>query len=167
VQVARIHINLERIAIVDVLGNWLVSNYLIFKSLHIISVISLMAGLLYLPRLFVYHTQAKPGGELCSTLKIMEKKLLKIIINPALIATFIFGALLLMAPGMNDFKAGWFHGKLFLVVCLSITHIMMVRWQRDFEQGRNKKSGKFFRIMNEIPTVLMIVITFLVILKPF
>lgn len=152
---------------VNIVGNWLVSNYLIFKALHIIGVIALMAGLLYLPRLFVYHTKAKPGGELCETLKIMEKKLLKIIINPALILTFLFGGILLFSPGMIDFKSGWLHAKLLLVLCLTGIHMMMVRWQKDFESNKNLKSEKFFRIINEVPTLLMILIIFLVILKPF
>ncbi len=150
-----------------ILQDWLVSYYLVFKSLHIISVIALMAGLLYLPRLFVYHTQAKPGGELDETLKIMERKLLKIIINPALIATYVFGILLLLAPGMVDLKSGWLHGKLFLVLCLTGVHILMVRFQKDFAQNKNTKPQTFFRILNEVPTVLMILIIFLVVLQPF
>ena len=150
-----------------ILENWLISNYLVFKALHIVSVISFMAGILYLPRLFVYHTQAQPGGELSETLKIMEKKLLKIIINPALIATFVFGLLLLLAPGMVDFKSGWLHGKLFFVFCLVGIHQLLVKCYKDFQLDRNKKSQKFFRIINEIPALLMIVIVFLAILKPF
>ncbi len=126
-----------------------------------------MAGLLYLPRLFVYHTKAKPGGELCETLKVMEKRLLKIIINPALVSTVIFGGILLFSPGMIDFKSGWLHAKLLLVLGLAGIHMMMVRWQRDFELNKNLKSEKFFRIANEVPTLLMIFIVFLVILKPF
>lgn len=151
----------------NIFGNWLVSNYLLFKALHIISVIALMAGLLYLPRLFVYHTQAKLGGELSETLKIMERKLLKIIINPSLVATFVFGILLILTPGVVDFKAGWFHGKLFFAFCLLGIHGLMVSFYKDFQSDRNKKSQKFFRIFNEIPAILMIAIIFLVILKPF
>ena len=160
-----VFVNLE--IMMSVLQDWLVSNYLVLKSIHIISVIALMAGLLYLPRLFVYHTQAKPGGELDETLKIMERKLLKIIINPALIGTYVFGTLLLLAPGMVDLRAGWLHAKLFLVFCLTGIHILMVRFQKDFAQNKNTKSQKFFRIFNEIPTILMILIIFLVVLQSF
>jgi putative membrane protein len=130
-------------------------------------VIALMAGLFYLPRLFVYHTRAKSHGELDTTLKIMERKLLKIIINPALIAMYLTGILLLFAPGMINWKAGWLHGKLSLVLILTGFHVFMVRYQRDFEQNKNKKSEKFFRIINEVPTVIMILIIFLVVLQPF
>lgn len=139
-------------------------SYLIIKSLHIISVIAWMAGMLYLPRLFVYHTKAQKGGELDETLKIMERKLLRIIINPAMILTFVFGFWLVYYIG---FSGGWLHAKLFLVVLLSAFHGFLAKCRKDFEKGENKKSEKFYRIINEIPTLLMIIIIFLVVLKPF
>lgn len=138
--------------------------YLIIKSLHIISVIAWMAGMFYLPRLFVYHTKAIKGGELDETLKIMERKLLRIIINPAMILSFIFGFWLIYYIG---FSGGWLHAKLFLVILLSAFHGFLSRWRKDFEKGENKKSEKFYRIINEVPTLLVIGIVFLVVLKPF
>lgn len=118
----------------------------------------------YLPRLFVYHTKAVVGGELDLTLKIMERKLLRIIINPAMILSFIFGGWLIYFIG---FSGGWLHAKLFLVVLLSAFHGFLAKCRKDFEKGQNKHSEKFYRIINEVPTVIMIAIVFLVILKPF
>ena len=149
------------------LKDWLILNYNVLKALHIISLIALMAGLLYLPRLFVYHVEAKPYGELSETLKIMERRLLKIIINPSLIFTFVFGLILLMTPGLVDMKAGWLHGKLFAVFLLTAYHGMMIRWYKDFQNDRNTRSQKFYRIMNEVPAILMILIVLLVVTKPF
>lgn len=139
-------------------------DYLVIKSLHIISVIAWMAGMFYLPRLFVYHTRAVKGGELDETLKIMERKLLRIIINPAMILTFIFGFWLIHFTG---FSSGWLHAKLTLVILLSAFHGFLSKCRKNFEKGQNKYSEKFYRIINEVPTVIMIAIVFLVILKPF
>jgi putative membrane protein len=143
----------------------LINNYLTLKSLHIISVICWMAGLFYLPRLFVYHTRAKVASELDLTLQIMEKKLLKIIIIPSMVLTFIFGLPLIYIIGLNS--GGWLHLKVFLVLILVALNIMLVKFKKDFAQGNNKKSEKFFRMINELPPVLMILIVFLVVLKPF
>lgn len=138
--------------------------YLTLKALHIIAVISLMAAMLYLPRLFVYHVDAK--GEASEMLKIMERRLYKFIMNPALIATWVFGGLLIwQMPGFM--MEGWFHAKLLLVVLLSGIHGYYGRLLKDFAADKNKHSAKFYRILNEVPTVLMIFIVFLVILKPF
>ncbi|MCE3255559.1 MAG: coproporphyrinogen oxidase [Rickettsiaceae bacterium] len=138
--------------------------YPIIKSLHIIAVISWMCGLLYLPRLFVYHTKAKTGEELDLTLQIMEKKLLRLIMNPAMIATFIFGFWLIHIVG---FSGGWLHAKITLVIILAGFHGFLAKCRKNFEQGINQRSEKFYRIINEVPTLLMVAIIFLVILKPF
>ena len=138
--------------------------YPIIKSLHIIFVIAWMCGMLYLPRLFVYHTNAKIGGELDKTLQIMEKKLLRIIINPAMILSFIFGSWLIHLVGITG---GWLHLKITLVLVLAGFSGFLSRWRKNFELGKNKHSEKFYRIINEVPALLMIIIVFLVVLKPF
>ena len=142
--------------------------YLWLKALHIIAVISWMAGLLYLPRLFVYHAAATPGSDQSETFKTMERRLLKAIMTPAMIATWLFGLAMIWAMGLDAFKAaGWLHTKLVLVLVLSAMHGLMSRWQRDFAADRNRHSQKFFRIANEIPTLLMIGIVILAVVKPF
>ncbi|MBI3701415.1 MAG: protoporphyrinogen oxidase HemJ [Afipia sp.] len=135
------------------------------KALHVIAVISWMAGMLYLPRLFVYHTQAKAGSELSETLKVMEWRLLKFIINPAMIVTWIAG--LYLAWAGNWHTAHWFQAKFALVMVLSAVHGYLVGRVRAFDEDRNTKSQKFYRILNEVPTLLMIAIVILVIVKPF
>lgn len=134
-------------------------------ALHIISVISWMAGLLYLPRLFVYHVEAKSGSELSETFKIMERRLLRAIMTPAMIASWIFG--LWLAYVTEAFSEGWFHGKILLVILMSVAHMAMARWRKDFEQDNNARSAKYFRIANEVPTLLLIGIVVLVVVKPF
>ncbi|MCH7935842.1 MAG: protoporphyrinogen oxidase HemJ [Proteobacteria bacterium] len=141
--------------------------YLWIKAFHIIGVIAWMAGLLYLPRLFVYHTEAEPGSELSETLKIMERRLLKLIMNPAMAASFFFGVLLLLSLGGAAWSAGWLYLKLLLVAGLLVTHMAMGRWRRDFAEDRNTESRKFFRIANEVPTVLMVGIVIFVVVRPF
>ena len=138
--------------------------YLVIKSLHIIFVISWLCGLLYLPRLFVYHTKAKIGGELDKNLQIMEKKLLKIIMNPAMVLSFIFGLWLVYLIG---FSGGWLHLKITLVFILIGFHIFLVKCCQNFAINNNQKSEKFYRIINEVPALFMIAIVFLVIIKPF
>ena len=133
--------------------------------LHIISVISWMAGLLYLPRLFIYHVEAKRGSELSETFKTMERRLLRAIMTPAMIASWVFG--LWLAYITEAFSEGWFHGKLLLVILMSVAHMAMARWRKDFEQDNNVRSAKYFRIANEVPTLLMIAIVVLVVVKPF
>ena len=132
--------------------------------LHIISVISWMAGLLYLPRLFIYHVEAKRGSELSETFKIMERRLLRAIMTPAMIASWVFG--LWLAYIIEAFSEGWFYGKLLLVILMSVAHMAMARWRKDFEQDNNVRSAKYFRIANEVPTLLMIAIVVLVVVKP-
>ena len=135
------------------------------KALHIIAVIAWMAGMLYLPRLFVYHCEADPGSRQSETFKVMERRLLKAIINPAMIATWILGLWLAWSGGW--FSEPWLHVKLALVLGMSAVHGMLSRYVRDFASDRNRKSQKFYRIINEVPTILMILIVLLVVLKPF
>ena len=135
------------------------------KALHILAVISWMAGMLYLPRLMVYHAMAEAGSAQSETFKVMERRLLKAIINPAMVVTWLAGLWLAWSGGW--FVAGWFHAKLALVLVLSGVHGMMSRWVRDFAQDRNTRSAKFYRIANEVPTLLMIGIVILVVVKPF
>ena len=139
--------------------------YLWLKAFHIIAVIAWMAGMLYLPRLFVYHCQAAPGSKESETFKLMEWRLLKLIINPAMIATWVLGLWLAWEGGW--FRSGWLHGKLALVIALSLLHGFFVRWVKDFAADRNAHSQKFYRIANEIPTALLILIVILAVVKPF
>jgi putative membrane protein len=134
------------------------------KALHVIAVISWMAGMLYLPRLFVYHCEADAGSKQSETFKVMERRLLKAIINPAMIVTWLAG--LYLAWAGHWLLAGWFHAKLVLVLLLSGAHGLFSRWVKDFALDRNTRSQKFYRIINEVPTVLMIGIVILVIVKP-
>ncbi len=135
------------------------------KALHVIAVISWMAGMLYLPRLFVYHCEAEVGSKQSETFKVMERRLLKAIINPAMIATWLAG--LYLAWSGHWFAASWLHGKLALVIALSGVHGFFSRWVKDFAADRNTRSQKFYRIINEVPTILMIGIVILVVVKPF
>jgi len=141
------------------------SYYFVIKSLHIIAVIAWMAGMLYLPRLFVYHAGTPAQGEASQMLKTMERRLLRYIINPAMVATYVFGFLL--AAEIDAWKDGWFHAKLGLVLLLTAAHHMLARHFKAFREDRNTKSQKYFRLLNEVPTVLMIGIVFLVVAKPF
>lgn len=140
--------------------------YLWFKSFHVISVISWMAGMLYLPRLYAYHCLVPTGSERDKMLQTMERRLLKIIINPAMIATFVFGILLVLNYGTIAIGR-WFHIKMLLVLILTIVHVFLAIWRKDFANGTNTKSNKFYRAFNEIPAVLMAIIVILVIVKPF
>jgi len=141
--------------------------YLWVKALHIISVISWMAGLLYLPRLFIYHTDAEVGGELSETLKVMERRLLRIIMNPAMILSFVFGGLLLMNMGAGAWQEGWLHAKLLCVAGLFGIHKAMARWRREFAEDRNTRTQKFYRFANEAPTILMVGIVIFAVVRPF
>ncbi|HET7885348.1 MAG TPA: protoporphyrinogen oxidase HemJ [Bradyrhizobium sp.] len=136
------------------------------KALHVIAVISWMAGMLYLPRLFVYHCEAEPGSKQSETFKVMERRLLKAIINPAMIVTWLAGLYLVWA-GHWLFVSWWIYGKLVLVLTLSGVHGFFSRWVKDFAADRNQRSQKFYRAINEVPTVLMIGIVILVVVKPF
>jgi putative membrane protein len=136
------------------------------KAFHVIAIIAWMAGLLYLPRLFVYHVGAKQGSELSETLKVMERRLLRYITTPAMVASWALG-LILAFSGLIDWRAdGWFHAKLALVVLLSAFHGLAAGWTRDFALDRNARSARFYRIANEVPTLLMVAIVILVIVRP-
>jgi len=135
------------------------------KALHVIAVISWMAGMLYLPRLFVYHCDAEAGSKQSETFKVMERRLLTAIMNPAMIVTWLAG--LCLAWFGQAFSAGWLHGKLALVIVLSGVHGFFSRCVKDFAADRNTLSQKFYRIINEVPTLLMIGIVILVVVKPF
>ena len=136
------------------------------KALHVISVIAWMAGMLYLPRLFVYHSVAEIGSDKSETFKVMERRLLKGIINPAMIASWVFG-LWMIVGGWVSMSDGWLHAKLFFVLLLTGCHGVLAKYTRLFAQDKNTKPQKFFRIINEVPTVLMIFIVILVVVKPF
>lgn len=142
--------------------------YLLFKALHLIAMVAWMAGMFYLPRLFVYHWSAPVGSPMSETFKVMERKLLRIIINPAMIATWIFGGALLYTLGGEWFRTSpWFHLKLALLIGLQLVHALLARTRRQFAQDQRPHSEKFFRILNEVPTLLLIAIIFLAVFKPF
>ena len=141
-----------------------VTGYLWIKSLHVISIIAWMAGLLYLPRLFVYHCAAPAGSEQSETFKIMERRLLRAIMTPAMILAWITGLTLVVQAGF--FSSGWLHLKLTLVLILSASHGYMSRCVKTFAADANDKSHKFYRVLNEVPTLLMIIIVVAVIVKP-
>lgn len=143
--------------------------YLWIKALHIISVISWMAALLYLPRLFVYHSLTKDEDRATSELlSLMEYRLARFIMRPAMISTWLFGILLILTPGVVDYSVfSWFYVKLLCVILLTISHGWLVKRVKDFENGQNKYTSKTYRIVNEVPTLLMIIIVILVIVKPF
>ena len=140
--------------------------YLWIKAFHVMSVIAWMAGMFYLPRLYVYHCEVRPGSAESERFKVMERRLLRGIVNPAMIATWTFGILLVLTPGVIDWSAGWWHVKLAAVILMSVLHGELSRWRRDFLHDRNRHSARFYRIANEIPTVLMIVIVIMVIVRP-
>ena len=135
------------------------------KAFHIIAVIAWMAGMLYLPRLFVYHAMAKPKSEVSGTLKTMERRLFNFIMMPAMLITWIVGIFLLLEG--QWLGAGWFHAKFVAVLAMTVLHGLFARWVNEFQADRNKHSDKFYRIINEIPTALLIVIVILVVVKPF
>jgi putative membrane protein len=135
------------------------------KAFHVIAVIAWMSGMLYLPRLFVYHTQTQPGSEASERFKVMETKLLKAITNPSMIAVWIAGPLLAWLTG--SYLDTWLQLKFFLVIILSGVHGFLVRCWRDFEADRNTRSGRFYRIINEVPALLMVLIVILVVVQPF
>jgi protoporphyrinogen IX oxidase len=139
--------------------------YLWLKALHVIAVISWMAGMLYLPRLFVYHAGTKPGSEQAETFKVMEGRLLKFIMTPAMIVTWLAGiALVVLGQWVG---AGWLQAKLALVLVMTVIHGLLSHWMTEFAYDRNTHTQKFFRIVNEIPTLLLILTVILVVVKPF
>lgn len=144
---------------------WLLEHYELWRALHIVSVIAWMAGMLYLPRLFVYHVGASKGGELSETLKVMERRLLRIIMNPAMISSWLFGCLMLWAnPAL--FEAPWMHVKLTAIVLMTVIHHLFARWRKRFFRDENERAAKFYRIWNEIPTLLMIIIVIMAVVQP-
>ncbi len=142
--------------------------YLVVKAFHLIAVMSWMAGLLYLPRLLIYHCDAQASSEQSETFKIMERRLLKIITTPAMLASWLFALILIFAFDVIDWSSDfWFYVKLLLVLAMTGYHGALAGWRKDFEADRNVRSARFYRIANEVPTVLMIAIVILVIVRPF
>jgi putative membrane protein len=142
--------------------------YLWIKAGHLIAVISWMAGMLYLPRLFVYHCAAEKGSAQSETFKVMERRLLKAIMTPAMVATWVLGLTLAFTPGIVSWSTdGWMYVKLVLVVAMSAIHGLLAKSAREFAEDRNRRSAKFYRIINEVPAVVMVGIVLLVIVKPF
>jgi len=145
------------------------NTYLLFKSIHLIAVISWMAGLLYLPRIFVYHSEAvrnKKSEDLTETFKVMERRLFIYIMNPAMIVSWIFGILLIHTIGIDNFGSFWLQLKLCFVIILTIYHFFLFQCLRKFAENSNSFSSKFYRIINEIPTILLILIILIVVFKP-
>lgn len=138
--------------------------YIWVKALHIIAVLSWMAGLLYLPRLFVYHCGTEPGSELSETLKVMERRLMRAIMNPAMFVSVVLGLWMLIDLGITGI---WMHVKLTCAAGMIVMHMMMARWRKDFEQDKNTRSHRFYRIANEVPTVLMVIIVIMAVVEPF
>ena len=145
------------------------NTYLLFKSIHLIAVISWMAGLLYLPRIFVYHSEASQKNkphDLISTFKIMERRLFVYIMNPAMIVSWIFGILLIYTVGIDNLTSLWVQLKLLFVLILTIYHFFLFQCLKKFGENNNLHTPKFYRIINEIPTILLIAIIFVVVFKP-
>ena len=142
------------------------NTYLTFKALHLIAVISWMAGLLYLPRIFVYHAETRENKEQSETFKLMEKRLYFYIMNPAMISSWIFGVLLIHSQGIISLSLLWMKIKLGLVIILTAYHFYLLAVLKDFQHDNNNKTPKFFRIINEVPTILLIIIIFVVVFKP-
>jgi putative membrane protein len=137
------------------------------KALHVMAIIAWMAGLFYLPRLYIYHCDIARGSAESERFKVMERRLLKQIMNPAMIASWTFGIILALTPGAVDWTAGWWHIKLLMVILMSGFHGACSKWRKNFLDDRNTKSQRFYRFANEVPTVLMIIIVFMVIVQPF
>ena len=148
------------------MGDFLAENYDWLRALHLIFVIAWMAGLFYLPRLFVYHADVAAGEEQDKLFQNMEERLLRIIMNPAMLGVWLFGLLLLWAQDWQAFSQGWFQVKFAVVVGMTGFHMFLARWRRHFVEGQNQRTSRFFRRINEVPTLLMIVIVLMVILKP-
>ncbi len=142
------------------------NTYLLFKSLHLIATISWMAGLLYLPRIFVYHSENKDNEGKDETFKIMERRLFIIIMNPSMVLSWIFGVLLIHSLGSESFSFFWLQIKLFLVIILTAYHFFLFYCLKKFQENLNEFSPKFYRFINEIPTILLIIIIFTVVFKP-
>ncbi|MGH1374984.1 MAG: protoporphyrinogen oxidase HemJ [Alphaproteobacteria bacterium] len=146
---------------------FLMMNYEWLRALHLIAVMSWMAGMLYMPRLFVYHVDAEIGSVQSETFKVMERRLLRIIMNPAMIATWVFGCLMLYVNWEVFKTEGWMHAKLLFVILMTGVHHVYLKYFKAFRDDRNEKSTKYFRILNEVPTVLMIAIIIMAVVEPF
>ncbi len=145
---------------------WLAVLYPWTKAFHVISMVAWMAGMFYLPRLFVYHCELQPGSAESERFKVMEYRLLRQIINPAMIATWTFGVMLVLTPGIVDWSAPWWYVKLTAVLLMSGFHGAMSKWRRLFMEDRNTKSHRFYRMANEVPTMLLVAIVIMVIVRP-
>lgn len=141
--------------------------YVWTKAFHIVSMVAWMAALFYLPRLYVYHCETQPGSVESERFKVMERRLLKQIATPAMIATWLFGILLVLTPGIIDWSWGWWHVKLLAVILMSGFHGMLSAWRRDFLLDRNTRPQRFYRIANEVPTLLLLIIVIMVVVRPF
>ena len=141
--------------------------YLWTKSFHVVAMVAWMAALFYLPRLYVYHCDLRRGSAESERFKVMERRLAKQIMTPAMIATWVFGILLVLTPGVIDWSDGWWHVKLVGVILMSGFHGAASKWRKDFRDDRNTRSHKFYRVANEVPTILLLVIVVMVIVKPF
>lgn len=148
------------------MAGWIYEHYLWMKAGHIIAMVAWMAGMFYLPRLYVYHAAAPKGGELSETLKVMERRLLRIILNPAMIATWIFGGLMLWA-NPTLMQEGWIHVKLTALLMMQIIHALLARHRKQFLRDANPHSQRYYRILNEMPTLLLFLIVVMVIVRPF
>lgn len=146
--------------------DFLLQHYLWLKGIHLVAVMSWMAGMLYLPRLFVYHVGAAKGSDLSETLKTMEYRLLKFIMNPAMMVTWVLGIVMISAnPAV--FSSGWMHVKFLAVILMTALHMVFGKWRKNFAADKNTKTDKFYRWWNEGPTILMIIIVLLAVVKPF
>ena len=146
---------------------FLINLYPWTKALHVMALIAWMAGLFYLPRLYVYHCEVAAGSGESERFKVMERRLLKQITTPAMLATWFFGTLLVLTPGIIEWSWGWWHVKLAAVVAMTGFHGAVSRWRRDFLEDRNRRPQRFYRIANEVPSVLLAVIVIMVIVRPF
>jgi putative membrane protein len=146
------------------LSDFVLDWYLWIKWLHVVSVIAWMAGLLYLPRLYVYHCGVEPGSATSETFKVMERRLLRAIMNPAMVAAWTFGGLMLT---VQDWSGWWLKAKVALILALTWHHHLQALWRKDFAADRNVRPARFYRIQNEVPTLLMLVVVLLVVVKPF
>ena len=147
----------------------IMNTYLLFKSIHLIAVISWMAGLLYLPRIFVYHSESVQNNkseDLMSTFKVMERRLFLYIMNPAMIVSWIFGILLIHSIGFDNINSLWLQLKLLFVFIITIYHFFLFNCLKKFAENKNSYSSKFYRIINELPTILLIAIVFIIVFKP-
>lgn len=146
---------------------WLTGVYPWIKAFHIASVIAWMAGLLYLPRLFAYHVGVASGGEASETFKVMERRLLRGIMNPAMGAVYLFGILLAVVQWHALWQEAWFSAKLAFVIALTVLHHLLAAWRKDFAADRNRRTARFYKIVNEVPAVLMLGIVIFVVVRPF